>query len=373
VINLFMQLRYYLVIAVISLLSAFSAQESTVAPKYSNEFLSIGVGADALGMGNAFIVNSSGASSGYWNPAGLLGVNKWLEVSFMHAEYFAGIAKYDQLSVAHTIDEKSALGLTAIRFGVDDIPNTTELIDNNGVINYDNLTSFSAGDYAFLGSYARKISNRFCLGGTAKVIYRNIGDFAKSWGFGLDAGMKYQLGKNWTAAATLRDATSTFNGWFFNLNEETTNIFLSTGNSLPQNGLELTLPKLILGFGGNYPFGKSGFSIGGEIDFDITSDGRRNVLISASPFSIDPHTGIQIGFKELVKIRAGLSNIQRVTSFDDKRSINLQPSIGLGIAVKGFHLDYAFTDIGDISVALYSHVISLRIKLNSTLRSKKTD
>ena len=359
-----MKFRIYITAIILFFLSNIRAQESSIAPKYSNEFLSIGVGADALGMGNAFVANSSGASSGFWNPAGLLGVNKWLEVSFMHSEYFAGIAKYDQLSVAHSIDEKSALGFTAIRFGVDDIPNTTQLIDNNGVINYDNITSFNAGDYAFLGSYARKIGNSFSLGGTAKIIYRNVGDFARSWGFGLDAGMRYQIGKNWTAAAMLRDVTSTFNAWSFTLDEETSDVFLATGNSLPENGLELTLPKLILGFGGKVPIGSAGFNMGGEIDIDVTTDGKRNVLISASPFSIDPHAGIQIGFKEFVKVRAGISNIQRVTSLDDKRSLNVQPSIGLGLAVKGFHLDYAFTDIGDASVALYSHVISLRLKLD---------
>ena len=103
----------------------------------------------------------------------------------------------------------------------------------------------------------------------------------------------------------------------------------------------------------------------------MTTDGRRNVLISASPFSIDPHAGIQIGYNELVKVRAGISNIQRVTSLDNKQSLNVQPSIGLGLAVKGFYLDYAFTDIGDASVALYSHVISLRLKLEKPKNAVK--
>lgn len=79
---------------------------------------------------------------------------------------------------------------------------------------------------------------------------------------------------------------------------------------------------------------------------------------------------MQIGFKELIKVRAGISNIQRVTSLDNEQSINVQPSIGLGLALKGFHLDYAFTDIGDASVALYSHVISIRIRMNKNKDSK---
>ena len=111
-----------------------------IAPKYSNEFLNLGVGAEAYGMGNCIVADVDDANALYWNPAGLVGVQKWAEVSFMHSEYFAGIAKYDYLAVAHAIDENSALGIGFIRFGVDDIPNTTQLIDNNGAINYDNVS-----------------------------------------------------------------------------------------------------------------------------------------------------------------------------------------------------------------------------------------
>src|SRR5690554_7176908 len=75
----------------------------------------------------------------------------------MHSEYFAGIAKYDYIGLAHSIDEKSAVGFAAIRFGVDDIPNTTQLIDNEGNIDYDRITLFTAADYGFLFSYGRKL------------------------------------------------------------------------------------------------------------------------------------------------------------------------------------------------------------------------
>ena len=120
--------------------------------KYSNEFLAIGVGADAYGMGNAVVASADGVSAAYWNPAGLVGVKSWLEASVMHSEFFAGIAKYDYVGLAHAINDRSAISFSFIRFGVDDIPNTTQLIDNNGVVNYDNITTFTAGDYAFLGS-----------------------------------------------------------------------------------------------------------------------------------------------------------------------------------------------------------------------------
>lgn len=359
-----MQRLFLSIIIVFTLYFSFQAQENTVAPKYSNEFLSIGIGADALGLGNAVVANTGNVNSAYWNPAGLTEIDKWLEAGIMHSEYFAGIAKYDYLGIAHSIDDKSTMAFSAIRFGVDDIPNTTQLIDNNGNIDYDRVTTFTAADYAFLFSYARKLKiEGMSLGGSAKVIYRKVGDFANSWGFGIDAGLQYQK-SGWKFGAMLRDATSTFNAWIFNLDQETQEVFLNTGNEIPENGLELTLPRLIIGSYRKIEFGESGIYGAGEIDLDITTDGRRNTLIRSGVASVDPHAGIEVGFRSYVSVRAGLSNMQYVKDFDDTRSLNLQPNLGIGLNIKKFCLDYAFTDIGDISAALYSHVISIRIKLD---------
>ena len=79
---------------------------------------------------------------------------------------------------------------------------------------------------------------------------------------------------------------------------------------------------------------------------------------------MDPHMGVSFGYKDFVLVRAGISNVQYVKDFDDNLSLNVQPNIGVGLTFKGVSLDYAFTDIGDASVALYSHVISLRLLLN---------
>ncbi len=339
-------------------------QADKIAPKYSNEFLSIGIGADALGLGNSVVAQTSSVNSGYWNPAGLTQINKWLDVSLMHSEYFAGIAKYDYLGLAHAIDKISTLGFSAIRFAVDDIPNTTQLIDQQGNIDYAKITTFTAADYAFLFSYARKLKIKgLSIGGNFKIVHRKVGDFAKSWGFGIDAGTQYFV-KNFKFGIMARDVSSTFNAWVFNLDTQTKEIFVKTGNTIPINGLEITLPRIIFASYGKFNLGKKGIYAASEIDFDMTSDGRRNTIIQTKLLSFDPHMGVEFGFKNHVAIRAGISNFQYVKNYDDTKKLNFQPNIGVGLNVKNFHLDYAFTDIGDASVALYSHVISVRIKLN---------
>jgi hypothetical protein len=359
-------------IVIFSFVSFFSLSQDKIAPKYSNEFLQIGIGAEALGRSNAVVASIDGVNSGYWNPAGLVNSSKFLEVGAMHSEYFAGIAKYDYLGLSKVIDkpgtlhDNAAIGLSMIRFAVDDIPNTTQLIDNQGRIDYDRITSFTASDFALILSYANKNLpiDGLSAGINFKIIKRKVGDFAKAWGFGLDAGIQYQQSKKWKFGVMLRDVTSTFNAWIFDLNDEMREVFVKTGNALPQNGLELTLPRMIVGAQHKRELGKSGIYALGELDLPFTFDGRRNTLISSKAFSVDPNLGVEVGFKTFFCVRFGIGNYQQIKEFDDTKRATIQPNIGFGLNIKNFGLDYAFTDLGDQSVALYSHVVSLRLKLN---------
>lgn len=356
-------MKYIILSVVLIQFFSFRAQ----APKYSNEFLHLGVGAQAFAMGNAVAASSEDVTAGYWNPAGLVSSTEWLQVSAMHSEYFAGIAKYDYVGVSHSLGKKGVLGFTFLRFGVDDIPNTTQLIDNDGRINYDNVTTFTAGDYAFMGSYAKALAvPGLSLGGTVKVIHRRVGDFAKSWGFGLDAGIKYRLNSHWKFGLVARDVTSTFNAWIFNLSQDIQQVFLSTGNEIPTNGLELSLPRFITGIAYSHSIGNpdKGFNIAAELDIDATTDGMRNTLIRSNTFSLDPHMGVQLSFKELVKVRGGVSSIQQFKAIDGSSSWGAQPNIGLGVGIKGFNLDYAFTRLGAAEAGYYTHVFSIKFKLS---------
>jgi hypothetical protein len=332
------------------------------APKYSNEFLAIGVGARALGMGSAYTSVVNDVTSGYWNPAGLLGVKGDLQVGAMHSEYFAGIAKYDHIGIAKPIDSLSAISFTFVRFGIDNIPNTIDLIDPSGNIDYDRITSFSSADHAFIISYARKLSvPGLRLGGSAKVIYRRVGEFGKAWGFGLDAGAQYERNR-WRFSAVARDVTGTFNAWSYTLDQRTIDVFSQTGNDIPVNSVEVTLPRLMLGAAHQFKFG-SKFDLIAAVELENTFDGQRNTLIQSDAISSDPRLGFELGYAGIVYIRTGISNIQYVTDIADQRELSIQPNIGLGLKIKSFSLDYALTDIGDNSVALYSNIFSIKFDL----------
>jgi hypothetical protein len=337
--------------------------------KYSNEFLNIGVGARALGMGNANVASVSGVNSGYWNPSGLLSQKNDLEAGLMHAEYFAGIAKYDYVGISKRIDSNSVGAISILRFGVDNIPNTLDLQDANGNIDYNRITSFSAVDFAMLLSYSRRIPKLkgIDLGGNFKIIRRKLGDFGGAWGFGLDAGATYNY-KKWKFAAMGRDITGTFNAWSYNLSDKDIATFQQTDNEVPSNSLEITAPKLILGAARTFYFWKDRFSVLAEANFINSFDGKRNTVVNSNVWSMEPAMGTEIGFKGFIFLRGGVGNIQKQLSDDATKYVTtFQPNFGVGIKYKIFTLDYALTDIGDRSIALYSNIFSLKIDFNKKM------
>jgi len=350
-----------LVLMVISPITFLNAQDKS--PKYSNEFLNLGVGARAMGMANTQVAITDDVTSSYWNPAGLTDIKEKYEVSLMHASYFAGIANYDYIGFATSIDSLSYVAGSIIRFAVDDIPDTRFLYDANGAINYDNLRFFTAADYGFLLSYARLIPklNNLSLGGNVKIVHRKVGEFASAWGFGLDFGAKMKV-KNWRFGAMFRDVFGTFNAWSHN-SELVSDIYLQTGNIIPDNTVEVTLPKLIMGVAYQFQI-KDKVGILPSIDLDWTFDGRRNVPLNSEVLSINPHFGIEIDYKKLAFLRLGVDNFQKIKNFDGSESLSYQPSFGLGVNIKIITIDYAFIDIGDFSESLYSHVFSLKVSFN---------
>ncbi len=356
---------------IILIICLFVIQYNTAqVAKYSNEFLNVGVSARALAMANANIASVNDVSAGYWNPAGLLFQQSNLQLGLMHAEYFAGIAKYDYIAAAKRIDSNSVACLSFIRFGVDNIPNTLDLVDANGNVDYSRIKSFNAVDAAVLLSYARNIIKikGLKIGGSFKVIRRTLGDFGGSWGFGMDIGGMYDY-KKWRFAAMGRDITGTFNAWTYDLTPEAKNTFATTGNEIPNNSVEVTVPKLILGVTRKFYFWKERFSVLAEFNCVNTFDGMRNTVIRSKVWSCEPMLGMELGYKGFVYFRAGIGNIQKqLNAKGDGFETTYQPNMGVGIKYKVFALDYALTDIGDRSIALYSHIFSLKIDINKKFK-----
>lgn len=331
----------------------------TAQTKYSNEFLNIGVDAAALGMSNSVVSHTADVNSGYWNPAGLVNLED-NQLALLHSNYFANIANYNYIAFAKPLDDRSAIAISLIRFGVDDILDTTQLIDDQGNINYDRISLFSTADYALTFSYARRLPlDGLSYGVNAKVVRRIIGDFANSWGFGLDAGIQFETKNDWKFGIMARDITTTFNAWSFDDDKLATiqNAIEGQNQTVPES-TELTIPKLQIGMSKKFIFNYD-YSLLASLDMIVRFE-QNNDIISTSFASLNP-LGFEFGYTDLVFLRGGLGNFQNELQIDNSEDLTFQPSLGLGFKYRGIQLDYAFTDIGDQSAALYSNVFSLKL------------
>lgn len=310
-------------------------------------------------MSKSVVATTNNVNAIYWNPAGLVGIEDY-QGSLMHASYFAGIANYNFAGFAMPINRESAFGVSIIRFGVDDILNTTELIDNQGNIDFNRVSLFSAADYAINVAYARNlIFKDVKFGVNAKVIRRIIGDFASSWGFGFDAGIQFER-NDWFFGLMVRDITTTFNSW--NINEDE---FEKIKNAIPGQNQELpettevTKPKAQLGIAKRWRIGRF-FNLLSEVDLNVRF-AQTNDLIATSAFSIDPSLGLQLDYDDIVYLRFGLGNFQYQTQFDNTQELSIQPNFGVGFKYRGIQVDYALTNIGSVGNALFSNIFSITL------------
>ena len=338
----------------------FALSQSQNNSKYSNEFMNIGVDASSISMSGAVTSSVDDVNSGYWNPAGLTAVEQ-AEISLMHSNYFANIANYNYIAYARPIDNQSAIGLSMIRFGVDDILDTTQLIDDQGNINYDRINLFSAVDYGFIISYARKmLTKEISYGINTKIIRRIIGDFASSWGFGLDIGLQLKTSNNWRFGLMARDISTTYNSWSINEARlsDIQNAIEGQNQDVP-NSTEVTIPKIQLGISKLHSINYD-YKLLTSFDLIMKFE-QNNNLISTEFVSINPAVGLELGYTDSVFLRLGIGNFQNELDFDNSTNMTFQPNFGLGFKFNNLEIDYAFTDIGDQSVALYSNIFSLKI------------
>ena len=208
---------------------------------HAAEFLSHGVGARALGMGSSFVSIADDATAAYWNPAGLVQIQR-RAFAAMYSDSFGaaqggflgkGLVEYNFFSYVQQIEGIGNVGISWIRLGVDDIPHTTfvdvngngrlgDFLDKDGdgikdpgelYIDRPEVAGyFSNVDNALLISYARRVHPNFSIGGNLKLLrqllFENSGN-----GFGLDIGLMVKPLDGLHIGAMLADATGTQIRW----------------------------------------------------------------------------------------------------------------------------------------------------------------
>ena len=179
-------LRLVIGLVVVFGLSTANAQLTRTTSKVGTtaaQFLKIGAGARAIGMGNAYSAVGTDIYSTYWNPAGIANSTTNGEVAFNHVAWLADIT-YDYAAGAINIPDLGTLFLNITTLSVpEDKVRTVEYPEGDGQV-WD-AKSFSMG----IG-FARKLTDKFSIGFQAKYVREAIWNTSAN-GFAIDFGTYY--------------------------------------------------------------------------------------------------------------------------------------------------------------------------------------
>lgn len=315
--------------------------------KYAGEFLSIGVGGRALGLGGAYAALANDASAAYWNPAALARLN-YPEFMLMHDERFGGIVNYDFGAVAIPYGTNATFAVSLMRLGVDGIPdsrnalvdrNQNGILDSTDFIDPSKVTYFNSADWALYFTYSKRVSDNLTYGINLKILRRGL-EVASATGIGFDIGVLYSPRENWFVAANVQDVTTTLIAW-------------STGtNELISPTLKLGTVYFINLFNGRFA---------PTVDVDIRFENRQFASIAhLGPISFDPHMGLEFDYKNTVALRIGYNDVKQLT-------------LGAGLHLRKLDIDYSFARFGKENDLGDTHRISLRMILHEARFARITE
>jgi len=272
------------------------------------QFLKIGCGARAIGMGEAFSSVVDDASAIYWNPAGLSQIEGG-ETSAMHAIWLEDIS-YDYLAYAQPL-MKGSIGASVNYLSMSKM----DKLDENG----DKDGTFRPYDVAFNLAYAQKVGS-ITGGVNVKFITQGI-DGETGSAFALDLGTLHNLSNRIQGAIVVQNIGSRIK-------------FIEKSYALP----------LSIRLGLSCKLGEK---------FVLALDG-------VAPIDNDPnlHVGCEYVLDVIKSVAIALRLGYKTTTTSDLDALS-GLSAGLGFNIKGLNVDYAWVPYGDLG---YTHRISLGIK-----------
>ena len=313
--------------ALLAILAATAPLSAQHVAKYAGDFMSVGAGARALGMGGAYVAVAEGSIASYWNPAGLMRLD-YPEIHLMHAERFAGVVKYNFATAAWPYRSDATFGIGLMRLGVDDIPITAlknpdlplgaVFEDENGqpVRNVPVVVK-DVNDVEYVGyfSFARPWRGNRLIGANVKLIRKSVGENS-AWGLGFDLSLLMPLYRRVRMGVTFQDVTTTLIAW-------------DTGNR------ELVSPNVKWGLAVPFRF----FKLDGlaAADLDVRGEGRKFASqFHVGGISFDSHAGVELVYRKVAFLRFG-ADLGRLTA-------------GAGVQLPKLRFDAAYLshqDLGD--------------------------
>lgn len=286
--------------------TAFGADQFEKVGTIGGQFLKIGIGARAAGMGAAFAAVADDASAVYWNPAGVARITRSV-ISLNHCDWVADVM-FSQAT--YVFDPRYVPGMMAIHARSLYMPEqpvrTVYHPDGDG-------TKFDNGDVAVGLTYARSLTDKFSAGLTFNYVHSALADFSAQ-AYSFDFGTLYDTGFQ-----SLRIGMAIQN----------------IGNEMEFIDKTVKLPTV--------------FRVG--MSMNVYEDSQMRVL-STAEFSHPPdnseraNVGTEVGYKDFLYVRGGYAfgydaeGLGFGVGFKVPTSVNSETTV-----------DYAFTDLGFLGAA----------------------
>lgn len=305
------------------------------------KFLSIPVGARALGMGGAFVSLSDDASSMYWNPGGMARLTA-REAMVYHADWVADI-DFNYAGIVLPFERLGVLGFNLTMLSYGEMERTTEdQPDGTGDF-------FTAGSFAFGVSYARNLTDWFSIGVNAKYVQETIWNSSAS-GFAIDIGTLF---------------TTPFPGVTFGAGVS------NFGQKMQITGDDLLVQKDISPNKGNNPNINANLTtdrfdlpLNLRIGFSyepVTNDDQRLIIALDAAHPNDNSESVNVGFEysllqRMVSLRGGYKALG-VAESEERFTVGggLRYEISTGVATR---IDYAYEDFGRLQNA---HTVTISV------------
>jgi hypothetical protein len=153
-------------------------------------FLSLGVGARALGLAGAFAATASDLSSMYWNVAGLTDLSN-ASVFLSQERMYGHSGLHNNYLAAAVPGMGGAVGVSVTSFSSGKIPRTTEEWPEGNDPAAGSFVEWSAMSVGL--HYARPFTDRLSAGATVKYAKEGI-QFASADYTGVDLGLRFRTG-----------------------------------------------------------------------------------------------------------------------------------------------------------------------------------
>ncbi|MEX2364156.1 MAG: hypothetical protein WD597_11055 [Balneolaceae bacterium] len=186
-----------------------------------------------------------------------------------------------------------------------------------------------------------------------------MGPFAQAWGYSLDVGAQFKTDFG-NFGFSINDLTTMQKMWQVDESAfgDYESQFDSLGATLPTGQNEYVLPSVKFGASRLIPL--NDFSLIAAADVDLLFENRQAYYINVGRMSIEPHVGAEISYKDIISLRTGITDF--IT--DPVSGFSVSPTLGMGLKLSSFVLDYGFASFAGVSSDLgFTHRISLRFDL----------